>query len=241
MEDKTFDFKEGEVLLVDKPLNWTSFDVVNKLRYNIKKLLNVKKIKVGHAGTLDPLATGLLVICTGKLTKSIEGYQAQEKVYTGTIKLGETTPSYDLESEPVFSGDFNHLSEQDLQNAVKQFVGVIDQTPPLFSAKKIDGTRAYELARKGSDKELKSVKIEIFELKLTRIALPEVDFYVKCAKGTYIRSLAHDFGKALGCGGHLTALRREKSGDLAVSDGKTVEDWVSLIEGMIEEKNTENK
>ncbi len=208
--------QEGHVFLIDKPLDWTSFDVVNKIRWNIRKAYNLKKIKVGHAGTLDPKATGLLLVCTGKMTKSIDQLQAQEKTYTGTIKLGATTPTYDLESDEDQTFPTNHLTEELINEATQQFVGEIEQFPPMHSAIKVDGKRLYELAREGQEIERKARKITIEEFKITKIDLPFVDFEVKCSKGTYIRSLAFDFGKALNSGGYLTALRRTKIGEFDV-------------------------
>jgi len=208
--------QEGHVFLIDKPLDWTSFDVVNKIRWNIRKAYNLKKIKVGHAGTLDPKATGLLLVCTGKMTKSIDQLQAQEKTYTGTIKLGVTTPTYDLESEEDQTFPIEHITEELIYETTKQFIGEIEQFPPMHSAIKIDGKRLYELAREGQEIERKARKITIEEFKITKIDLPFVDFEVKCTKGTYIRSLAFDFGKALNSGGYLTALRRTKIGEFDV-------------------------
>ena len=208
--------QEGHVFLIDKPLDWTSFDAVNKIRWNIRKAYNLKKIKVGHAGTLDPKATGLLLICTGKWTKRIDEFQAQEKVYTGTIKLGVTTPTYDLESEEDQTFPTEHITEELIYETTKQFIGEIEQFPPMHSAIKVDGKRLYELAREGQEIERKSRQITIEDFKITKIDLPFVDFEVKCSKGTYIRSLAFDFGKALNSGGYLTALRRTKIGEFDV-------------------------
>ncbi|AWM13825.1 tRNA pseudouridine(55) synthase TruB [Flavobacterium sediminis] len=213
------DFTEGKVLLIDKPLTWSSFQAVNKLKYVLKRKFNLsKRFKIGHAGTLDPLATGLLIICTGKFTKKINEIQAQEKEYTGTILLGATTPSYDLETEVDQTFPTEHITEVLLQETLPQFTGEILQKPPVFSAIKKDGKRLYEHARAGEEVEIEARKTTIYEFELTRIALPEVDFRVKCSKGTYIRSLAHDFGKALLSGGHLTALRRTKIGTYDVAD-----------------------
>ena len=212
-----FDFEAGEVLLLDKPLTWTSFDVVRK----VKNALRIKKI--GHAGTLDPLATGLLILCTGKKTKEIDLIQAQEKEYTGTFRLGETTPSFDLETAVDMARPYAHLTEEQIVAATAQFTGVIQQTPPIFSAVKIDGKRAYELARNGQEAEIKAKTVEIRTFELTRIALPEVDFRVTCSKGTYIRSLARDLGVALGCGAHLTRLARTRIGEYRVEDAFTLE------------------
>ena len=210
------DFLDGQILLIDKPLEWTSFQAVNALKWAIRKKFNLKKIKIGHAGTLDPLATGLLVICTGKFTKKIPELQGQVKEYTGTFHLGATTPSYDLETEVNQTFPTEHLNEDDIKEATSKFVGKIEQVPPVFSALKKDGKRLYELARKGEEVEVQPRIIEIFEFEITRIALPEVDFRVVCSKGTYIRSLAHDFGKAVGSGAYLSVLRRTKIGDYNV-------------------------
>lgn len=210
---------DGKVLLIDKPLKWSSFQAVNKLKYILKRKYDLpKKFKIGHAGTLDPLATGLLIICSGKFTKSINEIQAQAKEYTGTIVLGATTPSYDLETEIDATFPTEHITEALISETTKQFIGEIDQKPPIFSAIKKDGKRLYEHARAGEEVEIQSRKTTIYEFEITRIQLPEVDFRVKCSKGTYIRSLAYDFGLALQSGGHLTALRRTKIGDYDVKD-----------------------
>lgn len=208
--------QEGHVFLIDKPLDWTSFDVVNKIRWNIRKTYDLKKIKVGHAGTLDPKATGLLLVCTGKLTKRIDEFQAQEKTYTGTIKLGVTTPTYDLESEEDQTFPTEHLTNEIIHESTKQFIGEIEQFPPMHSAVKVNGKRLYELAREGQEIERKARKITIHDFKITKIDLPFVDFEVNCSKGTYIRTLAYDFGKAVNSGGYLTALRRTKIGDFDI-------------------------
>jgi len=222
---QVFNFADGEVLLVDKPMHWTSFDVVSKLRYAIKPL----KVKVGHAGTLDPLATGLLVICTGKFTKRIDSFQAEEKEYTGKITLGATTPSYDLEQEIDQRFDWSGIQENQIRETAVSFLGEIEQIPPAHSAIKIDGERVYEKARRGESVTVKSRRVHIREFEITRIALPEVDFRVVCSKGTYIRSLAHDFGKALDNGAYLSRLRRTKSGDFHVDDAWQVTDLVDSI------------
>ena len=217
---------EGKVLLIDKPLKWSSFQAVNKLKYVLKNQLNLpKKFKIGHAGTLDPLATGLLIICTGKFTKRITEIQAQEKEYTGTIVLGATTPSYDLETEVDATFPTEHISEALIMETTKQFIGEIDQKPPVFSAIKKDGKRLYEHARAGEEVEIQSRKTTIHEFEIKRIQLPEVDFRVTCSKGTYIRSLAFDFGLALQSGGHLSVLRRTKIGDYSVENGVTPDDF----------------
>lgn len=222
-------FLEGQVLLIDKPLTWTSFDAVNKLRYNIRKQFNIRKIKVGHAGTLDPLATGLLIICTGRFTKKINEYMGLPKEYTGTIQLGSTTPSYDLETEIDKEYPTDHISQNSINEIKNQFLGLIDQVPPLFSAIKKDGEKAYEVARRGETIEMKSRSIEIMELDLTLNENYQVDFRVVCSKGTYIRSLAQDIGKALKSGAHLSKLRRTKIGDFNVLNSISPEDFVKDI------------
>ena len=224
-----FNFEEGEVILVDKPLEWTSFDVVKKLKFPIQRVSGKKKIKLGHAGTLDPLASGLLVLCSGKKTKGIPAIQEAEKEYTGEIFLGATTASYDLESEPENFKAIDHLVAEDLKLAAAKLTGAIMQRPPLFSAKKVDGTRAYKLARKGSDMQLEAKAVVIHAFELTKIDLPIVAFRIRCSKGTYIRSIAHDFGAELGVGGYLSSLRRTAIGDYQVTDAKGIEEWIALI------------
>jgi len=221
---------EGQILLIDKPLNWSSFQAVNKLKYILKRKYDLpKKFKIGHAGTLDPLATGLLIVCTGKFTKKITEIQGQAKEYTGTFTVGATTPSYDLETEINETFPTEHITEALIRETTKQFVGEIDQKPPVFSAIKKDGIRLYEHARAGEEVEILSRKITIHEFEITRIALPEVDFRVKCSKGTYIRSLAYDFGMALNSGGYLSALRRTKIGDYSVENGISPEKFEKII------------
>lgn len=215
------DFLAGQVLLIDKPLHWTSFQAVNKLKWLLKSKLGIKKIKIGHAGTLDPLATGLLIVCTGKMTKTITEIQAQAKEYTGTFFIGATTPSYDLETEVDQTFPIVHIDRELIDKTVQQFLGEIDQKPPIFSAIKKDGKRLYEHARAGEEVEIASRKTTIYEFEITRVALPEIDFRIACSKGTYIRSIAHDFGKTLQSGAHLTALRRTKIGDYHVENGIT--------------------
>ncbi|MDH4403230.1 MAG: tRNA pseudouridine(55) synthase TruB [Flavobacterium sp.] len=217
------DYQNGQILLIDKPLNWSSFQAVNKIKYAlINKVGLPKKFKIGHAGTLDPLASGLLLICTGKFTKIISELQGQAKEYTGTFYLGSTTPSYDLETEIDETFSISHVDEDLIQQTVKQFLGEIDQKPPIYSAIKKDGVRLYEHARAGEIIEIESRKTTIHEFEITRIDLPEIDFRVVCSKGTYIRSLAFDFGKALNSGAHLTALRRTKIGDYHVENAVDV-------------------
>ncbi len=212
------DFLNGQVLLVDKPMGWSSFQAVNSIKWTLRRKFDLKKIKVGHAGTLDPLATGLLLICTGKFTKKIQELQGQLKEYTGTITLGATTPSFDLETEIDQSYPTDHLTEEQISNTTSKFLGKIEQQPPVFSAIKKDGKRLYEYAREGVNVEIKSRTIEILEFEILSISLPKVNFRVVCSKGTYIRSLAHDFGKALSSGGYLSALRRTKIGDYNVNN-----------------------
>jgi tRNA pseudouridine55 synthase len=223
------DFLEGKVILIDKPLNWSSFQAVNKLKYILKRKYDLpKKFKIGHTGTLDPLATGLLIICTGKFTKKITEIQAQVKEYTGTIVLGATTPSYDLETEVDATFPTNHITEAIILETTNQFLGEIDQKPPVFSAIKKDGKRLYEHARAGEEVEIQSRKTTIYEFEITRVQLPEVDFRVKCSKGTYIRSLAYDFGLALQSGGHLSKLRRTKIGDYNVGNAVSLADFEKI-------------
>jgi tRNA pseudouridine55 synthase len=219
------DFADGQLLLINKPYEWTSFDVVGKLRNAFKPL----KLKVGHAGTLDPLATGLLIICTGKMTKQIDTFQAEEKEYTGTMVLGATTPTYDLESEPEEKFDIGHLTDEEIKAACAQFTGDIQQYPPAHSAIKIDGERLYEKARRGEEVELRLRNVTISEFEITRIELPEVDFCVVCSKGTYIRSLVNDFGAALNNGAYMSALRRTRSGNYRIEDAHEILELVDTI------------
>ena len=227
---KTFDFKEGETILIDKPYTWTSFDVVNKVRYRLKRLLGVKKIKVGHAGTLDPLATGLLILCTGKSTKTIDNIQGQIKEYTGEFELGKTTPSFDLESE--FDAEFStdHITPDLITEITQCFIGEIDQVPPMFSAIKVDGKRLYELARKGKEAEVKSRKITIHSFDVSTDRFPIIEFKIVCSKGTYIRSIARDFGEKLNSGAYLKSLRRTKIGDYAIEDSVDLDHFIQHLE-----------
>lgn len=223
-------FKDGQVLLIDKPLTWSSFQAVNKLKYALKRRYQFSKtFKIGHAGTLDPLASGLLIICTGKFTKKIPEIQGQTKEYTGTITVGATTPSYDLETEVNATFPIEHITEDLIRTTTQTFEGEIMQKPPVFSAIKKDGKRLYEHARAGEEVEIEARKTTIYEFEITRIALPEIDFRVTCSKGTYIRSLAFDFGKALQSGGHLSALRRTKIGEYSVNEALTPDDFVALV------------
>lgn len=214
---------QGSVILVDKPLEWTSFDVVNKLRYALK----IKKI--GHAGTLDPLATGLLILCTGKMTKQIEGYQAQEKEYTGKMVLGKTTPSVDLETAIDSETDISHLSKDAIYALTKKFTGIISQVPPVYSAIKVKGKRAYKSARKGEELKLRPREVEVRLFEITDVTLPEVSFRVICSKGTYIRSLVRDFGAALSVGAYLSELRRTRIGEYNIDQAKTIEEIIAEI------------
>ena len=216
------DFLDGQIILLDKPLDWTSFQAVNKLKYKLKNEFNLpKKFKIGHAGTLDPRATGLLIVCTGKFTKKIQEIQDAPKEYLTEVKIGVQTESYDTEKPEILQQDYSHISEEFILETLQKFVGEIDQKPPVFSAIKIDGNRAYDLARKGEEVEMKSRKTTIHYLKDIEIDLPFVRFTVGCSKGTYIRSLAHDIGKALGVGAYLTNLRRTKIGDYSVENASS--------------------
>lgn len=229
------DFISGEIIGIDKPLGWTSFDAVKRLRGAIQRRLGLKKFKVGHAGTLDPLATGVLIICTGRATRDIETLQNGSKEYIATLRLGATTPSFDLETEIDATFDTSHVTEEMVREALPRFTGRIMQVPPVFSAVKVDGKRAYSLARKGRDVELKAKPLEITELELMSADLPEITLRVVCSKGTYIRALARDIGEALGCGAHLTALRRTRVGDIRIEDCLGIDQAVSIIsEGPVE-------
>ena len=225
----SLDFQTGEMILIDKELNWTSFDVVSKLRNSIKKKLNIKKIKVGHAGTLDPLATGLLIICTGKMTKRINEFAGLNKTYIGKITIGSTTPSYDLETKPNVFYPTDHIDENLIIETAKKFVGKIDQKPPVFSAVKKDGVRLYKLARKGVKVEVEKREIIIHDFLIKSVNFPEIEFSLTCSKGTYIRSLAHDFGKELGSGAHLSELRRTFIGDYSVDNSLKLMEFIRNI------------
>ncbi|MBZ9777844.1 tRNA pseudouridine(55) synthase TruB [Psychroflexus sp. CAK8W] len=221
--------KDGQVLLFDKPLHWTSFQVVNKVRWLIKQKFGLKKIKVGHAGTLDPLATGLVILCTGMATKTIESLMGQTKVYTGELTLGATTPSYDLETEIDKIYETTHITEDLIEEALKAFQGDIMQKPPVFSALKKEGKRLYEFARKGEEVEIPKRQVHIDHFKITENNLPKLNFEVQCSKGTYIRSLAFDFGKALDSGAYLSELRRTQIGDYTVEDALSIEDFEKML------------
>ena len=226
------DFKEGEVLYFDKPLTWTSFAVVNKIRYHLCRKLGVKKLKVGHAGTLDPLATGVMILCTGKATKRIEELQAHTKEYVATLMLGATTPSYDLEKEIDAIYPTEHITRELVEEVLKKFVGSIEQVPPAFSACMVDGKRAYDLARKGEEVQLKAKTLVIDEIELLECNLPVIKIRVVCSKGTYIRALARDIGEALQSGAHLTGLVRTRVGEVRLEDCMQVDAFESWLEGI---------
>ncbi|MCC6724080.1 MAG: tRNA pseudouridine(55) synthase TruB [Saprospiraceae bacterium] len=226
---------DGATLLVDKPQGWTSFDVVNKIRISLRHSLGLKNIKVGHAGTLDPMATGLLIICTGKNTKKLSEYQGQSKEYVGTITLGATTPSYDAESEPDAYFPVEHITQEAIEAARLSFMGDLEQLPPMFSAIKVDGQPLYKKARQGIMVEVAPRPVTIYEFDIHRVEMPLVDFRVKCSKGTYIRSLAFDFGKKLESGGYLTALRRTKIGEFSVENAWKIDALVEHIANLTPE------
>ena len=223
-------FIEGEVLYVKKPLHWTSFNLVSKLRWKLQKSLKVKKLKVGHAGTLDPLATGVMIICTGKATKLIESFQYQTKEYIATLELGATTPSFDLELPVDAVFEVQHINRELVDKVISGFLGEIWQTPPVYSAVKVDGKRAYDYAREGQDVELKPKLLVIDEIEVLDFSLPVLKIRVVCSKGTYIRALARDIGLALGSGAHLTALERTRIGDVKLEDCKEIEDMLLFVE-----------
>jgi tRNA pseudouridine55 synthase len=223
-------FLEGQVLQIDKELNWTSFDAVNKIRILLKQRLGIKKIKVGHAGTLDPLATGLIIVCTGRMTKRITGFQDLDKEYEAVLKLGETTPSFDLESETDYYYPTEHITREDVISTLEKLKGEIYQVPPLFSAKYVNGTRAYEFARKGSDIELKAQKVNISEIELMSFEMPFIRIRVACSKGTYIRSLARDIGRMLNSGAYLAELRRTRIGDFFVYNAVSISEFEKTLD-----------
>jgi tRNA pseudouridine55 synthase len=226
---KDYEFKEGEVLLFNKPLHWTSFQLVNKVRWLVKRQLQVKKIKVGHAGTLDPLATGLMILCTGKKTKEIDQYQAAEKEYIGTLKLGATTPSYDGETAENYFFATQHITEEDIKKTMLIFHGEIQQMPPIFSALKVGGKKMYESARKGEEVAIKPRNIHIKELEILSINMPYITFKVACSKGTYIRSLAFDIGKALNSGAWLCKLQRTKIGEYSIDNAIDITNFEEMM------------
>ncbi len=223
------EIEAGQLLLIDKPLEWTSFDVVNKIRYSIKKAYGFKKIKVGHAGTLDPLATGLLLIAVGRKTKTINELMGLPKTYTGTFRIGETTPSYDAETAVDKTFPYQHINEELLENTRQKFLGKQEQIPPIFSAIKKDGKKAYESAREGNAIEMQPRSVEIMDFQIRPKAPQEIDFRVSCSKGTYIRSLAHDFGHALNSGAYLSALRRTAIGDFSIKDALSLDQYLQTL------------
>jgi tRNA pseudouridine55 synthase len=229
LKEHIFSFAEGEMILIDKPLGWTSFDVVKNLRAFIKRTYNLKKFKIGHAGTLDPLASGLLILCTGKMTKQIDAYQGLDKVYVGQMTLGATTPSFDKETEPDQFFPVEDIQSVDLNETASKLSGEIEQIPPVYSAIKINGKRAYRYARKDQDVKIKPRKVWIHEFNLINFSPPYLDFSVKCSKGTYIRSLVSDFGKLLNNGAYLSGLRRTKIGDFSVSDAVTIDQFKQMV------------
>jgi tRNA pseudouridine55 synthase len=230
-----FDFKTGEIILINKPKDWTSFDVVNNIRIFLRKKINLGMIKIGHAGTLDPLASGLLILCTGMFTKRIEEFQEFEKEYTGTFVLGATTPSFDLEKEIDQTYDYLHITEEMVLATAKKFTGSFQQTPPIFSAKKINGKRAYRYAREDQDVFIEPKTITISSFEIQRIDLPNVDFKIVCSKGTYIRSIARDFGRELNSGAYLTNLCRTRIGSFGIDDAYTLEQWRELVQKQYDE------
>ncbi len=223
------DFITGEIIGIDKPLGWTSFDAVKRVRGAIQRRLHLKKFKVGHAGTLDPLATGVLIVCTGRATKRIDELQNGDKEYVATIRLGATTPSFDLETEVDAVYPWEHITRERVEEIIPTFIGKIMQVPPVFSAVKVDGKRAYNLARKGKEVELKAKSLYIKEMELLGMDMPEITLRIVCSKGTYIRALARDLGEALGSGAHLTGLRRTRVGDVRVEDCLTIADAIETI------------
>jgi len=228
-KQSSFDFIKGEVLLFDKPISWTSFDVVGKVRAEVRKVLGIKKIKVGHGGTLDPLATGLMIVCTGKATKKFNELIGLDKTYSGTFHIGATTPSYDLETEIDEKFDISHITEKQIKDLATEFIGKQMQTPPIYSAIKVKGQRLYEKARKGEDVEIKKREINIYQFNIDAISLPEISFTIHCSKGTYIRSIAYDFGKRLNSGAYLSSLRRLQIGEFSIDNAWNIKEFVKNI------------
>lgn len=229
------EYQEGKILLIDKPLDWTSFDIVNKIKFTLKRSL--PKLKIGHAGTLDPRATGLLIVCTGKLTKTITSIQDQFKVYSGSFFLGATTESYDSEKPVNQTFDISHITEENIYQATEKFKGVLTQTPPAHSAVKVKGRKAYDWAREGEVVKLRSREVTIYEFDITKIDFPYIHFRIKCSKGTYIRSIANDFGLALNNGAYLASLRRDNIGDFSVEDAWSIDDLISHIRSQIDQQH----
>ncbi len=241
IDPNKFNFQAGEILVFDKPLDWTSFDLVNKVRHHVCKRMHIKKLKVGHAGTLDPKATGLMVICTGKVTKDIDFIQAAEKEYIATLKIGATTPSFDLETEEDQIFEASHIDEKLIREVLLQFIGTIEQVPPGFSAIKVDGKRAYELARKGKALELKAKTLVIKEIELLEYTAPEAKLRIVCSKGTYIRALARDIGYALGSGAYLTGLIRTRVGDYTLDSAWQISDFMDEVSAFARIDRQENE
>ncbi len=225
-----YNFSEGEILLINKPYDWTSFDVIGKIRNHIKRSLDLKKIKVGHAGTLDPLASGLLIVCTGKYTKKIDEFQAQEKEYTATFTLGATTPSHDMEKAADAFFDYSHVNENLIKNTADFYTGTYEQTPPVFSAVKIEGKRAYDYARNSEEVKIQAKTITISEIEITAINLPEIHLRIVCSKGTYIRALARDFGEKMNCGAYLSALCRTRIGNFDLKNALGLDELITAID-----------
>ncbi len=228
-ESKDFDFIRGEILVLNKPLDWTSFDLVNKVRIMLCRLMKIKKLKLGHAGTLDPKATGVMVLCSGKLTKQIDEIQADEKEYVALLKIGATTPSFDLETEEDEQFATAHITRETLENVLPSFVGAIEQIPPAYSAVKVDGKRAYKLARKGTEVELKSKMLVVKEIELLRFEMPEIELRIVCSKGTYIRALARDIGKALNSGAYLKGLIRTRIGEYSIDQSLDLTELADML------------
>lgn len=239
-ESKDFDFIQGEILVINKPLDWTSFDLVNKIRIMLCRLMKIKKLKLGHAGTLDPKATGVMVLCSGKLTKQIDEIQADEKEYVALLKVGATTPSFDLETEEDEQFTTAHITRETVEHILPLFVGAIEQVPPAYSAIKVDGKRAYKLARKGQEIELKSKMLVIKEIELLRFDMPEIELRIVCSKGTYIRALARDIGKAMNSGAYLIGLKRTRIGEYTIDNSLELSELADLLSDYFQNSNNTN-
>lgn len=239
-ESNVFDFIQGEILVINKPLDWTSFDLVNKVRNMLCRLMKIKKLKLGHAGTLDPKATGVMVLCSGKLTKQIDEIQADEKEYVALLKVGATTPSFDLETEEDEQFTTAHITRETVENILPLFVGAIEQIPPAYSAIKVNGKRAYKLARKGEEIELKSKMLVIKEIELLRFEMPEIELRIVCSKGTYIRALARDIGKALNSGAYLIGLKRTRIGEYTIGNSLELSELADLLSDYFQNNNNNN-
>jgi len=239
-ESKDFDFIRGEILVLNKPLDWTSFDLVNKVRIMLCRLMKIKKLKIGHAGTLDPKATGVMVLCSGKLTKQIDEIQADEKEYVALLKVGATTPSFDLETEEDEQFATAHITRETLENVLPSFVGAIEQIPPAYSAIKVDGKRAYKLARKGKEVELKAKMLVVKEIEILRFEMPEIELRIVCSKGTYIRALARDIGKALNSGAYLKGLIRTRIGEYSIDQSLDLTELADMLSAHFNTSNNTN-